>query len=124
MKLTLLICTVLMSLAMEAQKQSADFVFVNGDIYTGAVLPYMPGAKTPSPQRVQALAVKGGRIIAIGTNHDIKKKFRHGQTVDLGGHFVIPGFNDAHLHLAAAGAEKLNVNLVGAKSLAEMQGRI
>jgi predicted amidohydrolase YtcJ len=36
----------------------------------------------------------------------------------------MPGFNDAHLHLANAGFEKLNVNLVGAKSLAEMQGRI
>ena len=49
---------------------------------------------------------------------------RHTQVVDLGGHFVMPGFNDAHLHLQPAGFEQLNVNLVGAKSLPEMQQRI
>jgi predicted amidohydrolase YtcJ len=127
MKLTLLAIIVLMSFAQgEAQKhESADFIFVNGDIYTGAVLPYMPGAKAPSLQRVQALAVKDGHIIAVGTNDEIKTL--HGKqtkTVDLGGHFVMPGFNDAHLHLANAGFEKLNVNLIGTKSLAEMQSRI
>ncbi|HKD77313.1 MAG TPA: amidohydrolase, partial [Ktedonobacterales bacterium] len=42
----------------------------------------------------------------------------------LGGHFVMPGFNDAHVHLAAAGREYLQVELVGVKSLAEMQQRI
>jgi predicted amidohydrolase YtcJ len=44
--------------------------------------------------------------------------------VDLGGKFVMPGFNDAHLHLAAAGFERLNVNLVGVKSLDEFRDRI
>ena len=33
----------------------------------------------------------------------------------------MPGFNDAHVHLASGGFEKLNVNLVGSKSLQEMQ---
>ena len=110
---------------LSAQNQSSDFIFINGDIYTGAVLPYMAGAKVPSPQRVQAIAVKGGRITAVGTNDDIKKlKGKQTKIVDLGGHFVMPGFNDAHLHLANGGFEKLNVNLVGTKSLAEMQDRI
>ncbi len=117
---------VLMSVSSFAQKQaSADYIFVNGDIYTGAVLPYMPGAKAPSPLRVQAIAVKNGRIAAIGTNDEIRKfHSKQTKTVDLGGHFVMPGFNDAHLHLANGGFEKLNVNLVGTKSLSEMQTRI
>jgi predicted amidohydrolase YtcJ len=110
---------------LSAQKQPADFIFVNGDIYTGAVLPYMPGAKAPSQQRVQAIAVKDGRITAVGSDEEIKKlKGKQTKVIDLGGHFVMPGFNDAHLHLANGGFEKLNVNLVGAKSLSEMQERI
>jgi predicted amidohydrolase YtcJ len=44
--------------------------------------------------------------------------------VDLGGHFVMPGFNDAHMHLASAGLEKMNVNLVGAKTLDEFRERL
>jgi len=44
--------------------------------------------------------------------------------IDLGGHFVMPGFNDAHMHLASAGLEKLNVNLVGAKTLDEFRDRL
>jgi predicted amidohydrolase YtcJ len=93
---------------------SPDAIFTNGDIYTQA-----------TPARAQALAVRDGRIVAIGTNDEIRKlKGSHTQVVDLGGHFVMPGFNDAHCHLQAAGFEQMNVNLVGAQSLAEMQQRI
>ena len=123
---TLSLVLFLMSASLaSAQKQSADFIFVNGDIYTGAVLPYMPGAKAPSPQRVQGLAVKDGRVTAVGTDDEIKKlKGKQTKVINLGGQFVMPGFNDAHLHLANGGFEKLNVNLVGTKSLAEMQEHI
>src|ERR1700757_1487514 len=102
--------------------QAADVIFINGDVYPGAVLPYMPGAKAPSPQRAQAIAVKDGHILTVGTNDDVKKL--HGgktRTVDLGGHFAMPGLNDAHVHLAEAGQQKLNVDLVGVKSLDEMK---
>ena len=71
------------------------------------------------------MAVRDGRIVAVGTNDDIRK-LKGGQTqvVDLGGHFVMPGFNDAHCHLQSGGFEQMNVNLVGAKSLQEMQQRV
>jgi predicted amidohydrolase YtcJ len=93
---------------------SCDIIFVNGDIYTQS-----------QPARVQAMAVRDGRIIAIGANDDILKlKQGSTQVVDLGGHFVMPGFNDAHVHLAYGGRQLLEVDLVGVKSLAEMQQRI
>jgi predicted amidohydrolase YtcJ len=44
--------------------------------------------------------------------------------VDLGGHFVMPGFNDAHLHLAEAGFQKLTVDMTGTKSLTEFRDRL
>ena len=91
-----------------------DTIFLNGDIYTQA-----------TPPRAQAMAVRDGRIVAIGSNDDIRKlKGAHTQVVDLGGHFVMPGFNDAHVHLAAGGLATLEVDLIGVKSLAEMQQRI
>ena len=67
-----------------------DIIFVNGDVYTQA-----------TPPRAQALAVRQGRIVAVGSNDQIRKlKGEQTKVVDLGGHFVMPGFNDAHLHLA------------------------
>ncbi len=102
------------SSASASSKDAPDIIFVNGDIYTQA-----------APARAQAMAIRDGRIIAVGSNEDIRKmKQSHTEVVDLGGHFVMPGFNDAHLHLAAGGRMHLQVDLVGVKSLAEMQQRI
>src|SRR5271154_5250316 len=95
-------------MAFSLPTDMADAIFVNGDIYTQA-----------TPARVQAMAVRDGRIVAVGSNDEIHKlKGAHTQVVDLGGHFVMPGFNDAHCHLQSGGFEQMNVNLVGAKSLA------
>ena len=46
------------------------------------------------------------------------------EVIDLGGHFVMPGFNDAHMHLANAGFQRLTVDLMGVKSLTEFRDRI
>ncbi len=97
-----------------SDRQGPDLIFLNGDIYTQA-----------NPPRAQAIAVAKGRVIAVGSNDDIRKlKGSNTQVVDLGGHFVMPGFNDAHVHLAAGGMLLLEVDLIGVKSLAEMQQRI
>ena len=91
-----------------------DTIFVHGDVYTGV-----------AAQRAQAFAVRGDRIVAVGSNSAIQKlQGKRTQVVDLGGHFVMPGFNDAHVHLANAGFEKLHVELAGVRSLAEMQQSI
>ena len=42
----------------------------------------------------------------------------------MGGHFVMPGFNDAHLHLAEGGFQKLTVDMTGVKSLTEFRERL
>ncbi len=110
--------------------QVADRIFTNGDVLTGAVILITKNGASVSVkgmalQRAQAIAVTGERIVAVGTNEEIQKfNGKRTEVIDLGGHFVMPGFNDAHIHLAAGGMEKLNVDLVGVKSLAEMQQRI
>jgi predicted amidohydrolase YtcJ len=102
-------------------KPKADVIFVHGNIYTGVP------ANTPfaSIERAEAIAVKADRILAVGKTFDLDK-FKGSQTqiVDLGGHFAMPGFNDAHLHLDDAGQTKLSVDLTGAKSLDELRSKV
>lgn len=125
----LLLFFALLSAAVLTQAQShptqpPDTIFVNGDIYAGAE-EGLSGAPAKVYPRAQAMAVHAGRVAAVGRDSDIRKlKGPHTQVIDLGGHFVMPGFNDAHLHFASGGFEKLNVELAGTKSLEEMQQRI
>ncbi len=97
-----------------SKDDAPDTIFMNGDVYTQT-----------TPARAQAIAVRDGRILAVGSNDEIRKlKSARTQIVDLGGHFVMPGFNDAHVHLASGGLRHLEVDLTGVRSLQEMQKRI
>lgn len=102
-------------------KVKADIIFIHGNIYTGVP------ANTPfaSIERAEAIAVKGDRILAVGKTFDLQQlKGPQTQVVDLGGHFTMPGFNDAHLHLDDAGQTKLSVDLTGVKSLDELRSKV
>ena len=99
----------------------ADVIFVHANVYSGVP------ANTPfaSIERQEAIAVKGDRILGLGKTADMDKfKGPQTQVVDLGGHFAMPGFNDAHLHLDDAGQMKLSVDLAGVKSLDELRNRL
>jgi predicted amidohydrolase YtcJ len=105
----------------------ADTIFLNGNIWTGTMRIEFSGGPVTTRDIVtaQALAIKGDRILAVGANDEIQKhKGKNTKVIDLGGRFVMPGFNDAHLHLSGGGFEKLNVDLTGTKSLAEMKQRV
>jgi len=105
-----------------APKPKADLIFTHGNIYTGVV---DASASLGAGKRAEALAVLGDRILAVGARDEIMKlKGPETTIIDLDGHFVMPGFNDAHMHLASAGLEKMNVNLVGAKTLDEFRERL
>ena len=68
----------------------ADIVFKGGDIFT-------MDNKNP---KVEALAVKGERILAVGSYADIEPKVKEGYTkiVTLDGKTLLPGFIEAHQH--------------------------
>lgn len=120
MRLAVLIALLAGILMAQDKSSSAvpDAIFINGNIWTGQ-------HSASGVTRVQAIALEGDHILAIGTNDEIKKlKKDKTVVVDLGGKFVMPGFNDAHLHLSGGGFEKLNVDLAGTNSLAEMNQRI
>jgi predicted amidohydrolase YtcJ len=97
-------------------------IFTHANIYTGVV---DATASLGAGKRAEALAVVGDRILAVGTRDEIMKlKGPETKIVDLEGHFVMPGFNDAHMHLASAGLEKMNVNMIGVKTLDEFRERL
>jgi len=105
-----------------AQKPKADLILIHGNIYTGVVNTATSLSANP---RAEALAIGGERILGVGTRAEIMKfKGPDTKIVNLDGHFVMPGFNDAHMHLASAGLEKMDVNLVGTKTLEEFRERI
>lgn len=137
MKILFVVLMVLTMASLDSAqtKAPADVIFTNGSIYPGT-RPSVPGllsaqrppwSEQPSvAERFAAMAVKDGKIVAIGVDTDaiLQLKGPNTQVIDLGDHFVMPGFNDAHSHLASGGFEKLDVDLVGTRSLEEMKQRI
>jgi predicted amidohydrolase YtcJ len=96
----------------------ATLVLTNGKIYTG--VEGQPWAA--------AVAIRGDSIVAMVSEDPSAqvKSWSGGKTrvIDLHGQFAMPGFNDAHIHLAYAAYQKSEVDLSGAQSLAELQQRI
>lgn len=90
---------------------AADVIYSNGPIVT--VNDAQPGA--------EALAVKDGRILAVGAKAEIENAHK-GQTtkaIDLGRRTLVPGFVDGHMHVLALGAQA-----VGASLLAPPDGEV
>lgn len=99
----------------------ADSIFTHGNIYTS-----ITGTSSfHIVQRAEAMAIKGDRILAIGKNDEVANyKGPETVVVDLQGHFVVPGFNDAHMHLTDAGFKRQTVDLTGVRSMEEFRDRI
>jgi predicted amidohydrolase YtcJ len=76
----------------------ADVILHNARIATNRV-----------PSFVEAVAIQGDNLVAIGTNDEIlRQRGPTTRVIDAGGRTVIPGLNDSHLHLIRGG---LNYNL-------------
>ena len=119
-----LACGVL-SMAQEASvpAQPADLILTNAVIYTGE------GFAEDKPATVEAMAIRGGKVIGIGSSDDMmrlagaKTRVRDVDT-EKTGVYVFPGFDDAHTHLAQAGSMKLNLDLSGARSRQAMMAAV
>ena len=110
--------TVVAGLIVGAQRDDrtgpVDLVILNGRVFAGA------GQAT-----AEALAVRGGEILRVGTNREIKRLARPGtQTLDAHGGTVLPGFIDAHLHFVSGGLGMDRVNLLDAETLEAIQKKI
>jgi predicted amidohydrolase YtcJ len=94
----------------------AELVLKHGDFFTGV-------SEAP---RATGMAINDGVIVAVTSKDDALEPYIGSRTrvIDLGGQFAMPGWNDAHVHLAAAGYAKMDVNLFGTHSVQELQLRV
>jgi predicted amidohydrolase YtcJ len=102
-------------LAPALKAETAQAVFINGNIYT----------MNERQPRAEAIAVKGDRIIFVGSNADAKKYQTEGaRTVDLRGKTVVPGLTDSHCHIFGIGERELTLNLERTDTLEAFLARV
>lgn len=97
----MIISMLLKKMLQRMDEMKADIVFKNGEVVT----------VNADNDVSEAVAVKGNKIVAVGTNDEITSFIGHHTTViDLEGKSLLPGFIDAHLHLTVYGLNLLGVN--------------
>jgi predicted amidohydrolase YtcJ len=99
----------------DARQSEADLVVVNGRVRT------MDSAR----REAEAVAVRGNRIVAVGTDAEIRRMAgARTRVVDAKGASVLPGFNDAHVHFLSGGFQLSSVDLRDAPTPQEFAERI
>ena len=109
----LLVCglPVVCALGCAGPPEAADLVLRNGSIAT--VDEGRPVA--------QAIAIRGDRIAAVGSENDIKPHMGAStRVIDLHGGLAVPGFIESHAHLGGIGEAKMQLELMGAQSWDEI----
>ncbi len=93
----------------------ADRVFVNGTVYT----------VDADRNRAEAVAVRDGRIVRVGTNDAVRRLVGPATEVtDLGGGMLLPGFHDSHIHILIGVATEDDCDLMRLESQAEVDARL
>lgn len=92
----------------------ADWILTGARVHTGAVAS-PSGSASPPGNPSDALAIEGGRIVAVGPADEVEG-LRGPDTavLNLEGRAIVPGFVDAHVHLQAGGLHLFRVDLRGA----------
>jgi predicted amidohydrolase YtcJ len=107
----LIVLSIAVMAAGFAQAQTAETILVNGKILT----------VDRNDTIVQALAIRDGRILATGSNEDMRKRAdQNTKVIDLGGRTVTPGLIDSHIHALRAGLTySVELSWIGVPSLAK-----
>ena len=97
-------------LLMKPTEPAADLILLSAKIWTGV----------PAHPSAEALAVRGGRIVALGSNHDVETlRGPNTKVVDAKSRRVAPGFIDSHTHMTMGGLNLLAVDLRNTKDPAD-----
>jgi predicted amidohydrolase YtcJ len=115
MAVAMLLCAAVRPNAAQTPPAAADSVVVNARIYT--VNPQQPWA--------EALAVRGEKILAVGSAREIDRyRGPNTRVIDAQGRLVLPGFTDCHIHFMEGSLGLLHVDLNGAATVGEIQKRV
>ncbi len=113
MRKLLLLFAISLLFACSTKKQ-ADLLIFNARIYT----------VDSSFTQAEAMAVKDGKIVGIGTTDALQQEFEAKEKVDAEGKSIYPGFIDGHAHFLMYGQGLQTVDLVGTQSWAEIVERV
>src|SRR5687767_13062424 len=115
MRMSLLVMVMLSGAMGCSSNGNADLLLTNGNVYT----------VNDRQPRAQAIAIRGDRIVFVGSN-DNAKKFagRATRVIDLGGKTVVPGLTDSHCHLLGIGQREITLNLEGTQSIDDFLSRV
>ncbi len=109
--------TVIAGLIVGAQREDdgpVDLIVINGQVYSA-----------DADELAEAVAVRGNKVIRVGTNREIQRPRRAQTTViDAEGGAVLPGFNDAHAHLVSGGLSLDQISLDDAKTIDDIRDTI
>ncbi len=94
--------------------RKVHMLLINGNIYTG----------NNTNQVVQAIAIKGGEIIGLGSTQEVVQKYKSDNLIDLKGKTVIPGLIDSHAHMFGFGQMLNSIMLVGITSVEDIAEKI
>ena len=87
------LCILTLITAVASQAQTADLILHNATIWT-------VDQKNPT---AEAIAIRDGKFLLVGSNiAALKVRGPNTRIIDLKGSFVVPGFNDNHVHFASA----------------------
>ncbi|CAH0335118.1 N-substituted formamide deformylase [Flavobacterium sp. CECT 9288] len=75
-------------------------------------------------EKATAMAIDKGKIVAIGTDTDIEKKYQSNNSTKADGKFIYPGLIDAHCHFYTYGLSLQEVDLRGTTSMADIISRL
>jgi predicted amidohydrolase YtcJ len=113
--LTAVLVAVAVSPAVANAQNQADLILTHGKIWT----------ENPKQPEVEAIAIVGNRIVALGDSAAISALAGpHTTVIDLKGRRVVPGFNDAHVHFYMGGEGLTSVQLHDASSPEEFRQKI
>lgn len=98
----------------QKNKIAVDAIILDATIYT----------VNNTFDKSSAMAVKDGKIVAIGSNDEISNMYESKNTIEAKGKFIYPGLIDAHCHFYGFGLGLQEVDLRGTKSMDEVIARI
>jgi predicted amidohydrolase YtcJ len=110
----ILFLNIALLLASCSKPKPADLIVYNAKIYT----------VDDDFSIKEAMAIKDGKIIMLGSSDDVFEAYKADDKLDLSGKFVYPGINDAHAHLYGLGKNLRGVDLKETESFEEIVKRI
>jgi len=96
------------------KQEKADLIIFNANIYT----------VNDSFAKAEAVAIKDGKFIAVGTTSELMKFYDAANNIDVEGKTIVPGLIDAHCHFYGLGLSEQKVKLEGTKSFDEVLQRL